>query len=155
MPRTGQSVAHLGSAYLLAYAVGQYLNDDRTAVLIAPALVDYSRWLQERVASPFRDQIRLMGMISARDQGPAVHGYAPFDPLHEVYFRKASAAGVDHEYEPALGLAADAIDNHGFLGVKLSPPMGFRPTGNAEVTIFPQHVIYDIASTRTWTKSRA
>jgi predicted TIM-barrel fold metal-dependent hydrolase len=124
-----------------------YADGNRSPVLLAPALVDYSRWLRERVASPFRDQIRVMGMISARDREPAVHGYAPFDPLHEVYFRKDSVSDGEGEHEPALELVAEAIDDHGFLGAKLYPPMGFRPSGNADVSVFPQHVIDDIGPT--------
>jgi predicted TIM-barrel fold metal-dependent hydrolase len=66
-----------------------------------------------------------MGLLAKRTAGPAVHGYFGFDPLREVYFR----AGKD----PAspLRLARSALEEHGFLGVKLYPPMGFRASGNS------------------------
>lgn len=124
-----------------------YAEQGMTPALIAPALVDYSRWLEERPRSPIHDQVRVMGLIAARADGPAVHGYVAYDPLHEVYFRKADAATrTAMGYEPVLDIVAEALDAHGFLGVKLYPPMGFRPAGNADERVYPRHVIDDIGN---------
>lgn len=102
--------------------------------LLCPAMVDYSHWLDEAVRSPLIDQVRLWGRISARPTGPAVHGYVAFDPLRECY---RPGSGLD--------VVIEALDEHGFLGVKLYPPMGFRPWGNggADLT-YPQRVIDDL-----------
>jgi predicted TIM-barrel fold metal-dependent hydrolase len=59
-----------------------------------------------------------------------VHGYAPFDPLREVAY-KAKKTGASWS---SLAFAQDAIRNRGCIGIKLYPPMGFAPYGNAEIT---------------------
>ncbi|MCZ7600727.1 MAG: amidohydrolase [Gammaproteobacteria bacterium] len=124
-----------------------YAEQGMTPALIAPALVDYSRWLEERPRSPIHDQVRVMGLIAARADGPAVHGYVAYDPLHEVYFRSTDAeTRAAMGYEPVLDIVAEALDAHGFLGVKLYPPMGFRPAGNADEGVYPRRVIDDIGN---------
>ncbi|KAA3621300.1 MAG: hypothetical protein DWQ08_14275, partial [Proteobacteria bacterium] len=124
-----------------------YADQNVSAVLIAPALVDYSRWLQESPRSPFHDQVEVLGLIASRPSGPVIHSYAPFDPLREIYYRKASTGGNPAETEAALELVETALDEHGFIGVKLYPPMGFRPTGNIDESVYPKHVIDDIGPT--------
>src|SRR5262249_39582748 len=56
--------------------------------LLAPAMIDFSRWLGEDVASPLEDQVTVMARISRKYGSPAVHGYVAFDPLREVYYRR-------------------------------------------------------------------
>jgi predicted TIM-barrel fold metal-dependent hydrolase len=105
-------------------------------ILLAPALIDYSKWLGEEVASSLMDQVQVMGRISRRPEGPAVHGYVCYDPLREVFHRRFNELG------PApLQIVRTAIIEHGFLGVKLYPPMGFRPTGNGQGQQYPREVI--------------
>lgn len=98
------------------------------ALLVAPAMIDYDKWLDERVtASPLPAQVAVMGQL-ARQPGPtAVHGYVAFDPLRQVYFDR----GVDRAFDP-LELVERAITEEGFIGVKLYPPMGFRASQNAD-----------------------
>jgi hypothetical protein len=95
--------------------------------LLAPATVDYDRWLGESVKSSLSDQIAVMGRIARRRTGPAVHGYFGFDPLREIYFRESRG----NERQSPLALARSALTEHGFLGIKLYPPMGFRASRNA------------------------
>lgn len=97
----------------------------RQPLLLAPAMVDFDHWLGESVKqSPLPEQVQVMGLLAKRKNGPVVHGYFGFDPLREVYFR----AGQD-SVSP-LSWARTALEEHGFLGVKLYPPMGFRASGN-------------------------
>lgn len=111
-----------------------------TPVMIAPALVDFSRWLQESPKSSIREQCDLMGYISARKDGPVVHGYVPFDPLHEVMYQESSdAVREEKALEPVLDIVSDALNDLGFIGVKLYPPMGFRPSGNRLERHWPEH----------------
>ena len=98
-------------------------------VLLTPALVDYDEWLYEDVdSSPLPRQMVVMDRISQRmanaKSGPVVHGYMGFDPLREVAFRKGKSR------VSSLATARSALMEHGFIGIKLYPPMGFRPTGN-------------------------
>jgi predicted TIM-barrel fold metal-dependent hydrolase len=53
-----------------------------------------------------------------------VHPFVGFDPLAELRARRAG------DIETPLGLVRDAVDRYGFVGVKVYPPMGWRPRGN-------------------------
>lgn len=114
----------------------------RRPYLLTPAMVDYSLWLGESVGdgSSLRQQVEVMGLVSARRGGPVVHGYAPFDPLREVLFRRGKAPDPFDGSWSALSLVRDAVEQYGFLGVKLYPPMGFRASGNAIDMDFPKAV---------------
>lgn len=109
-------------------------------VLLSPALIDYSRWLGETVDSPLSDQVAVLGQLSrhaaATRDAPLVHGYIAFDPLRQVYFRRGKEA------EEPLAVVREALTEHGFLGVKLYPPMGFRASNN--VSPYPQDIIDEI-----------
>jgi predicted TIM-barrel fold metal-dependent hydrolase len=107
-------------------------------LLIAPATIDFSCWLQQKVDSKLSDQARVMGLISAQRQDVAVHGYIAFDPLRAAYFRHGLP---EAEFDP-LAVVEEALTQHGFLGVKLYPPMGFKPWDNSSSaqTDFPPHV---------------
>lgn len=87
--------------------------------LLVPALIDYGKWLNE-VSSPLRDQIDVMAAIARRPGSYAVHPYVPFCPWRQMV-------------EPGLlAMVKDAVEQRGFIGVKLYPVMGFLPYGNAE-----------------------
>ncbi|AZO40321.1 amidohydrolase [Mesorhizobium sp. M7D.F.Ca.US.005.01.1.1] len=96
-------------------------------VMLAPATVDFDKWLNQDVdGSPLAAQVEVMDRIARRD-GPAVHGYFGFDPLREIYYREH----IDRERQSPIALARKALVDHGFLGIKLYPPMGFSASGNA------------------------
>ncbi len=113
--------------------------------LLTPALVDFAAWLGPAGESsfgnrsaPMREQVEAMARISRRKTGPRVHGFVAFDPLRQALFRLRGGPPAD---EP-MAVAKRAIEELGFIGVKLYPPMGFRPTGNAELgNGLPAHVI--------------
>src|SRR4051812_33949924 len=56
-----------------------------------------------------------------------IHPFVAFDPLREV---QARAVG---DIEPPLDLAKTAVASYGFVGVKVYPPMGWRPIGNSDL----------------------
>lgn len=96
--------------------------------LFAPALVDYTAWLDEVPRSDIASQIKVMEAVQRKvihDHGFLLHCMAPFDPWHQ-------ALDVEHGNSPtALDSVREAVEQRGFLGVKLYPPMGFLPAGNA------------------------
>ena len=95
-------------------------------LILCPAAVDYDFWLGERVdASPMPDQVTVMGRLARRTTGTPVHGYVGFDPLRQAY----RVDGKFPAYDP-LELVRRAIVEEGFIGVKLYPPMGFKPLEN-------------------------
>jgi predicted TIM-barrel fold metal-dependent hydrolase len=104
-------------------------------MLLCPALVDFSKWLDQDVQSPLADQIELMGRISARSENPPVHGYVAYDPLGEVLHRRGLNA------QSPFQQVSEALQTHGFVGVKLYPPMGFRASGNKVGQPYPKAVL--------------
>ena len=87
-----------------------------------PGLVDFGFSLRgvDETDVPLANQVRLMGELSRRqERGRLVHGYVAFNPLRYALRGRQ-----------ALDLVKEAIEEHGFLGVKLYPPMGFRASGN-------------------------
>lgn len=95
------------------------------SIVISPAMIDYSKWLDENTTSDLVAQVTVMEAVAKRTSGPRVRGYVAFDPLRYVYYKK----GVDTSFDP-LALVRTAITSQGFLGVKLYPPMGFRASQN-------------------------
>lgn len=107
------------------------------AVLLTPALVDFSKWLEDNDVSSLSDQVAVMAKIAARQTGPRVHPFMAFDPLRQALHTKN---GGDAAQSP-LAIARKAIAEDGFIGIKLYPPMGFKPFNNAaEGAKFPAHV---------------
>jgi len=102
----------------LATLPKRYASDVR---FFAPALVDYSYWLDDfENVSSLDDQIGVMSDVAARKGRPfAVHPYVSFCPWRQMVEPKQ------------FDSVKDAIQSRGFLGVKLYPVMGFLPTGNA------------------------
>ena len=95
-------------------------------LMLTPLLVDYDEWLFEDVRTPLAKQMEVMDYVSRRPgDRPAVHGYIGFDPLREVAYRAKIKGAVS-----SLDNARKALTQHGFAGVKLYPPMGFRASGN-------------------------
>lgn len=129
-------------------------NAGQNPLLLAPAMVDFGRWLRDdpEERSTFVDQVKLWREISIRHSGPAVHGYVAFCPLRQVLYELGqfqpggTLAQVTCRDNP-LEVARDALENNGFLGVKLYPPMGFRPARNAERWAeglrFPKKILED------------
>jgi hypothetical protein len=111
--------------YLVTFSRGATRKID----LLVASLVDYDWWLAkgEPTPSSLREQVELMGQIAIATGG-RVHAFVPFDPFREVMARGTFAS--------ALTLVKDAVTTHGAMGVKLYPPMGFAPFGNAGAMIW-------------------
>lgn len=106
-------------------------------VLVTPALVDFSAWLEDNDVSSLSDQVAVMTKIAARTTGPRVHPFMAFDPLRQALHVRRGGPEADSP----LAIASKAILEQGFIGIKLYPPMGFKPINNAaEGTKFPPHV---------------
>jgi hypothetical protein len=108
--------------YLGEYSRGKTRRID----LLIAHLVDFDWPIGggQPTTTNLRDQIRVMERISALTGG-RVQCFAPYDPLKEVAF------GLGLSPVSSLQLVKDAILDHGFIGVKLYPPMGFAPIDNA------------------------
>jgi hypothetical protein len=110
--------------YLHAYDRGQ-----RKVDLLIGDMVDYDYWLKDGASPPttLEKQIEVMEKISVLTGG-RVHAFVPFCPYRQAAHDQNRAGG-----KSPLELVQDAILNRGAIGVKLYPPMGFAPFGNAQI----------------------
>jgi predicted TIM-barrel fold metal-dependent hydrolase len=100
--------------------------------LYCPLLVDMGASLGDFAATTMRQQVELqekISRLSMRGRLPGggkgrIHPFVGFDPRAEV---KARMSG---DLETPLELVKTAIERYGFVGVKVYPPMGWRPIGN-------------------------
>ncbi|MEC9369179.1 MAG: amidohydrolase family protein, partial [Pseudomonadota bacterium] len=124
--------------------------------LYTPALVDMMFWLERDAvamadgggASPqaaelteyqttLEQQVNLMEMLILNYPGQ-IHPFVPFCPWRQVsdsHHNLSFGDVPERRRKTALEIVEDAILNRGFLGVKLYPPMGFRPIGNASIPL--------------------
>ena len=101
-----------------------YGGEDQIRIF-SPSLVDFGAWfLTDEPVTPLDEQIELLAAIGRKFSGALILPFVAFCPLR---------AALEREDLPArdpLRHVKQAVLNRGFLGVKLYPPMGFRPFGN-------------------------
>jgi predicted TIM-barrel fold metal-dependent hydrolase len=96
--------------------------------LFVPLMTDYENWLDGDPwwyawkPSRWHDESRVdfMKKVVIEHRG-RLHPFAPFCPI------RAAVDGIEEE----VGRVVSAVENDGFLGVKLYPVMGYYPIGNA------------------------
>jgi hypothetical protein len=101
--------------------------------LFTPMTVDIAVGLRDHPEVTLLQQLELhekisrLGMLGRLREGTLahVHPFVGFDPRSEYRSRRAG------DVLSALEIVRLAVERFGFIGVKLYPPMGFRPTGNA------------------------
>jgi predicted TIM-barrel fold metal-dependent hydrolase len=108
-------------------------------VLMTPAIVDFSKWLEDEDQLSIQDQVDVMTRIACRRGGPRVHGFIGFDPLRQALYdhHRRSPADMDPMAVVRRAIEVNQIvvgdstrTTGGLVGVKLYPPMGFRATDN-------------------------
>jgi len=103
--------------------------------LFCPIIVDLGTSLGVKAPTTIRQQVILQEKISRLSMlgrlpwstTARIHPFVGFDPRHEVRARWA------HDIETPLDVAKDAVQRFGFVGIKVYPPMGFRPINNTSV----------------------
>ncbi|WP_196223562.1 amidohydrolase family protein [Roseibium sp. RKSG952] len=114
---------------LLAELVRLYGGEQQIKVF-SPSLVDFQYWFRtQETVTPRREQIELMSLLAKQSRDAVVLNVAPFCPLRAALERDADANA------DTLSVVRDAVQNKGFVGVKLYPPMGFLPWHNANVSL--------------------
>lgn len=94
--------------------------------LFTPLMMDMWMWFDDEEAVSPRGQMKDLARIVIREKG-RIHPFVAFDPKREATWLERHGG----DEGPSLRLVKDAVEKHGFLGVKLYPPMGYRATGNA------------------------
>ena len=85
------------------------------------SLVDFDHWLTPPLRSAHADQIKVHHLLS-RLSGGYMRALAAYNPWSDTL-----------DEGKTLERAINAVTNRGFVGVKIYPPNGFRPFGNAEI----------------------
>lgn len=107
--------------------------------LFCPLLVDLGLGLGDRPNTTARQQLEMaegISLLSMKGKLPGgstakLHPFIGFDPRRQV---RAVQGGIG---ETPLDLVKDAVQNHGFVGVKVYPSMGWRPIGNRTTPDMP------------------
>jgi hypothetical protein len=87
------------------------------------ALVDFDRWLGCPPRSSHEDQIKVHQLLSQLSGG-SMRPLVAYNPWTDI-----ASPGK------ALARVVDAVTDRGFVGVKIYPPMGFRPFGNKDASV--------------------
>ncbi len=101
--------------------------------MITPSMNDYDLWYGIEPNAPnasesMIDQVKFAADVSLMraPRNVLVNGIVAFDPLRQVYEEVLDPANVTKP----LDVVKYAVRERGFVGVKLYPPMGYRPIGN-------------------------
>jgi hypothetical protein len=126
---------HVNALFLLEnYGCVNKIPGSQGPGIFCTALVDFDYGLGVgRFPTPttLDSQIAVMSRIQVVSDG-RIFPFVPFDPWRYVY-----------EGESALKRITDAITDGGAIGVKLYPPMGFAPYGNATLNPRPKWPVKD------------
>lgn len=91
--------------------------------LFVPLMVDLEYWLEGPVERSFPEQLAVIAATIDRYPG-RIHPFVAFSPERA---RRRSAPP-----DRVFAIIREALFNQGFIGVKLYPPLGFRPAGNQQ-----------------------
>jgi predicted TIM-barrel fold metal-dependent hydrolase len=106
----------------------------RRVDLYVPLVVDFEYWFKNTLDHDLRSQIECVYKDAVLPHYGRIHPFAPFDPARQLAWEKQKLTpdGQRPEYS-SLELLKDAIENKGFIGVKLYNSLGYRPLGNADL----------------------
>jgi predicted TIM-barrel fold metal-dependent hydrolase len=125
---------------------------DRIGLSI-PLMVDFEYWFRPSKKHPIAEQIDAMYRDVVLPSKGRVHPFAPFDPARELAYRAKlpppgeADGGPPEKYSP-LEMAAEAVRNKGFVGVKVYNSFGYRPLGNAAVDAERRRIFSGIGLSR-------
>lgn len=111
------------------------VNNWKETELYIPLMIDYEYWFSNSSDNAIKDQIDyIYKEVVLRHKGK-IHPFAPYDPAREIAFKKGlnNPDGQLEKYG-SLNLVKDAIENKGFIGVKLYNSLGYKPFNNSTVT---------------------
>lgn len=102
--------------------------------LYVPLMIDYEYWFKNSPDNLIKDQINHIYRNVVLVHRGKIHPFVPFDPARELAFRHGmtNPDGAP-EAHGSLQLVKDAIENKGFIGVKLYNAMGYKPFNNQSV----------------------
>lgn len=99
----------------------QVMSLYREVDIFVAALVDMDHWLDDTSETSIEEQVEMLSKVSVLADG-SIMPFVAYDPRRNIAEPGRSMRNVQN-----------AICNKGFVGIKLYPPMGFRPSGNAKI----------------------
>jgi predicted TIM-barrel fold metal-dependent hydrolase len=100
--------------------------------LFVPLMIDYEYWFANSMDNRLGDQIDTVAEKVILPHKGRIHPFVPFDPARELAYRKARISPDGQlEGDRPMTLVKEAIEEKGFIGVKLYNSLGYRPLGNA------------------------
>ena len=102
--------------------------------LYIPLVLDYEYWFKNSFDNPIDEQVNHIYENIVIPYKGMMHPFVSFDPARELASRKNmdNPDGTQKEFS-SLQLVKDAIENKGFIGVKLYNSMGYKPFYNYTV----------------------
>lgn len=105
----------------------------RPVDLYIPLMVDYEYWFRNTFDNDLKTQINnIYEKVVIPNQG-RIHPFVPFDPARELVWENREKMLTPDGQRPQYGsldLVEDAIENKGFIGVKVYNSLGYKPLGN-------------------------
>jgi predicted TIM-barrel fold metal-dependent hydrolase len=96
-----------------------------------PLILDFEYWFKNSPDNPLKEQIEYFYNEIVVPYGGLYHPFVPFDPLRELAYRNKRCNPDGHlEKDGSMSLVKDAIENKGFIGVKLYNAVGYKPLHN-------------------------
>lgn len=97
-------------------------------------VLDYEYWFESTYDSPVRYQIDYVYEKIHIPYKGKILSFVPFDPARELAFENEMLdPDGKMEIRGSLELVKDAIQNKGYIGVKLYNSLGYKPIDNASV----------------------
>lgn len=101
--------------------------------LFVPLIADYEYWFKNTIDNPIQNQIETMYSEIILPYQGRFHAFVPFDPARELAFRNGlNNPDGQPEKLSSLETVKHAIENLGFVGVKLYNTLGYRPLKNSK-----------------------
>ncbi len=117
--------------------------------LTTPLVIDYEYWFRNSVDTPLEKQIDDIAEDVVKGWKGRFHPFVPFDPVREACCLRGLPT-PDKPYglpetSSSMLMVKKAIEEQGFIGVKLYHSLGYRPSGNAAVDDRRRQLFRDIA----------
>ena len=108
----------------------------RDVDLFVPLMIDYEYWFANSMDNRLGNQIDTVFKKVVLPYMGKIHPFVPFDPARELAYRKARISPDGQlEGDRPMTLVKEAIEEKGFIGVKLYNSLGYRPLGNADPAV--------------------
>jgi predicted TIM-barrel fold metal-dependent hydrolase len=145
--RTWADILSMGDVAEIARKLDETYAPDGIS-LTTPLVIDYEYWFRNSVDTPISEQIDCIASEVVEKSKGRFHPFVPFDPVREVCFRRGLPT-PDKPYGPpetcsSMAMVRRAVEEQGFIGVKLYHSLGYRPTGNAAVDARRRTLFRDI-----------